>query len=71
MLVSNESTSSSSSSSTTTTTEVEEKENQSRSVLVINCYGVGGCGFTIGPGLAYDVLSNYIVPFINNNSKNS
>ena len=67
MLVSNESTSSSSS----TAEVVEEKENQSRSVLVVNCYDVGGCGFTIGPGLAYDVLSNYIVPFINNNSKNS
>jgi len=32
--------------------------------LVVYCYGVGGCGFTIGPGLAHDAVENHIKPHL-------
>ena len=36
--------------------------------LLVRCYGLGGSGFTIGPGVALDVVQNHIEPFIAANS---
>lgn len=32
--------------------------------LVVHCYGLGGCGFTIGPGIANDVVKNHIDQYL-------
>jgi glycine/D-amino acid oxidase-like deaminating enzyme len=32
--------------------------------LLVRCYGLGGSGYTIGPGLAQDVVENHIRPFV-------
>ena len=34
------------------------------SQLLVRCYGLGGSGFTIGPGLAKDVVEKHIRPFM-------
>jgi hypothetical protein len=33
-------------------------------VLLVHCYGLGGSGFTIGPGLAEDIVTNHVSPFL-------
>jgi hypothetical protein len=40
------------------------EEKPSEELLVVHCYGLGGSGFTLGRGLAEDVVSNHIVPFL-------
>lgn len=33
-------------------------------VLLVHCYGLGGSGFTIGPGLAEDIVINHVLPYL-------
>lgn len=32
--------------------------------LLVRCYGLGGSGYSIGPGVAYDAVQNHIRPFV-------
>jgi hypothetical protein len=32
--------------------------------LLVRCYGLGGSGYTLGPGVAVDVVRNHIGPYI-------
>jgi glycine/D-amino acid oxidase-like deaminating enzyme len=37
---------------------------QQQKQLLVRCYGLGGSGWTIGPGMAHDVLENHVRPHV-------
>jgi hypothetical protein len=42
----------------------QHPEEDPAELLVVHCYGLGGSGFTLGPGLAQDVVLNHVIPFL-------
>jgi hypothetical protein len=32
---------------------------------LVRCYGLGGSGYTLAPGLALDVVEKHICPYVN------
>jgi D-amino-acid oxidase len=44
--------------------DVETRDLVPRRVIMAHCYGHGGCGVTLGPGCAHDLVKSHITPLL-------